>query len=520
MAKSRGVVRRVTSLMVRKDGVKLLTMWMAMVVAALPVLTPSLFSASSWETSLFSEWEPPTARHGALLDSLQKTRLLETEPEGLWDRPDSGGWMPCARREEESSRPAVSNGYLQVFLEGGLNQQRMGICDAVVVAKILNATLLLPHFDVNPVWKDSSSFADIFDVEHFLDTLKLDVEIVTELPREFEWSTREYYATGYRATRVKNAPVQASPEWYITNVLPLMQSSGVVAVAPFSHRLAFNDLPAEIQRLRCKVNFEALRFVPSINRLGNIIVERLRQSQARNVDGDAKNPKYLALHLRFDKDMAAHSACDFGGGKAERLALAKYRSVVWQGRVSNALLSDKELRDKGKCPMTPEEVGIMLAALGFGHETRVYLASYTVYGGSARMEFLRTLFPGMNTKHTLATAEELQPFEGKASQLAAIDYLVSLQSDIFFSASRGNMHNSLAAHRTYLNVRKTIKPDMNLMARLFTNNNLTWPEFRRSVIEGHRNRMGQVTLRQPTQSIYTYPAPDCMCTTRRSIAEI
>jgi hypothetical protein len=388
--------------------------------------------------------------------------------------------------------------------------------------------------------------------------------------------------------------------------------------------------------------------------------------------------------------MAAHSACDFGGGKAERLALAKYRSVVWQGRVSNALLSDKELRDKGKCPMTPEEVGIMLAALGFGPETHVYLASYTVsiqyptllrthdvsgsyhfvslvsfwcsdllhfgasfaqveepslssywafrdelhnqhcflypwlgfvldllqvYGGSARMEFLRTLFPGMETKHTLATAEELQPFEGKASQLAAIDYLVSLQSDIFMSASRGNMHNSLvrnrsqvigeftvepfalkqtypsiqdytsilsfqhlwldrvnskdliqlctcalnkyfklpwksclsnvvmcviailscmlnsilmfvhvfvlqAAHRTYLNVRKTIKPDMNLMARLFANKNLTWPEFRRSVIEGHRNRMGQVTLRQPTQSIYTYPAPDCMCTTRRSIAEI
>lgn len=68
-----------------------------------------------------------------------------------------------------------------------------------------------------------SSFADIFDVDHFLDTLILDVNIITELPREFEWSTREYYATGFRATRVKNAPVQASPEWYITNVLPLMR---------------------------------------------------------------------------------------------------------------------------------------------------------------------------------------------------------------------------------------------------------------------------------------------------------
>lgn len=56
-----------------------------------------------------------------------------------------------------------------------------------------------------------------------MQTLARDVYIVKELPREFYWSTREYYATGIRATRIKNAPVQASPEWYITNVLPIMK---------------------------------------------------------------------------------------------------------------------------------------------------------------------------------------------------------------------------------------------------------------------------------------------------------
>jgi len=29
------------------------------------------------------------------------------------------------------------------------------ICDVVAVAKILNATLVIPHFEVNHVWQDS-----------------------------------------------------------------------------------------------------------------------------------------------------------------------------------------------------------------------------------------------------------------------------------------------------------------------------------------------------------------------------
>lgn len=76
--------------------------------------------------------------------------------------------------------------------------------------------------------------------------------------------------------------------------------------------------------------------------------------------------------------MAAHSACDFGGGKAEKLALAKYRQAIWQGRVLNSQFTDEELRNQGRCPLTPEEIGILLAALGFDNSTRLYLASHKV----------------------------------------------------------------------------------------------------------------------------------------------
>lgn len=86
----------------------------------------------------------------------------------------------------------------------------------------------------------------------------------------------------------------------------------------------------------------------------------------------------LLFQPKFVQDMAAHSACDFGGGKAEKLALAKYRQVLWQGRVLNSQFSDEELRSQGRCPLTPEEIGLLLAALGFSNNTRLYLASHKV----------------------------------------------------------------------------------------------------------------------------------------------
>lgn len=64
---------------------------------------------------------------------------------------------------------------------------------------------------------------DIFDVDHFINALKEDISVVKELPNEFSWSTREYYGSAIRATRIKTAPVHASANWYRENVLPVLQ---------------------------------------------------------------------------------------------------------------------------------------------------------------------------------------------------------------------------------------------------------------------------------------------------------
>lgn len=52
---------------------------------------------------------------------------------------------------------------------------------------------------------------------------------------------------------------------------------------------------------------------------------------------------------------------------------------------------------------------------------------------------------------------------------------------------------------------------MQLLGPVFLNKSLTWPEFQEAVNEGHKGRQGQIRLRVGEKSIYTYPAPDCMC---------
>lgn len=485
----------------------------------LPAFFTYLFAPLAYASPsvLLSDSSVPKPRHSRLFKTALQRQDLNDQDSELWTPLPNQGWKPCIESTSPSSSLPESSGYIQVFLDGGLNQQRMGICDAVAVAKILNATLVIPYLEVNPVWKDTSNFMDIFDVDHFINVLKDDIRIVKELPDEYTWSTREYYASAVRSTRVKNAPLHASANWYLANVSPVLESYGIAAISPFSHRLGFNNIPMDIQRLRCKVNFEALVFVPHIRNLGDVVVNRLRYPAAETERGylqqvvDTKGSKgagkFVALHLRFDKDMAAHSACDFGGGKAEKKALARYRQAIWQGRVFNSRFTDEELRNQGRCPLTPEEIGLLLAALGFDNSTRLYLASHKVYGGEARISVLRKLFPQIEDKKSLASAAERVQIKGKASLSAAVDYYVSMHSDIFVSASPGNMHNAVVGHRTYLNL-KTIRPNMALLGQVFMNKSMSWSGFQEAV--QRKQRLGEIKVRKAKQSIYTYPVPDCL----------
>jgi hypothetical protein len=52
-------------------------------------------------------------------------------------------------------------------------------------------------------------------------------------------------------------------------------------------------------------------------------------------------------------------------------------------------------------------------------------------------------------KETLLESSDLRFFQNHSSQMAALDYLVSLESDIFVPTYDGNMAKVVEGHRRY-----------------------------------------------------------------------
>ncbi|XVE87736.1 hypothetical protein DITRI_Ditri19aG0011700 [Diplodiscus trichospermus] len=460
------------------------------------------------------------------------------EPKDLWLEPvvPASAWRPCA--DQRNWEPSEGkNGYIMVTANGGMNQQRVAVCNAVVVARLLNATLVVPKFMYSSVWKDVSQFNDIYQEEHFINYLTPDIRIVKELPEELK--SLDLEAIGSVVTDI-DIRKEAKPSFYLKNILPNLLQKRVVHFVGFGNRLAFDPIPFQLQRLRCRCNFHALKFVPKIQETAALLLERLRQHSARpgtldhylvgpravsamiaRSDPSAKASRYLALHLRFEIDMVAHSLCEFGGGEEERQELEAYRQIHFPAltelKKTEKLPSPAMLRSEGLCPLTPEEAILMLAALGFSRKTHIYVAGAQIYGGKARLAALTSLYPNLVTKENLLSSEELEPFMNFSSQLAALDFITCTAADAFAMTDSGSQLSSLVAgYRIYYGGGRmpTIRPNKRRLAAIFLKNNtIEWKVFEQRVRKAVRQTK-HIQSRPKARSVYRYPrCKECMCLT-------
>ncbi|GAB2270191.1 Rhamnogalacturonan I rhamnosyltransferase 1 [Dionaea muscipula] len=393
-----------------------------------------------------------------------------------------------------------NNGYLMVSCNGGLNQMRSAICDMVAIARYLNVTLIVPQLDKTSFWADPSEFQDIFDVDHFITSLRDEVRILKELPPRLK--KRVDLGRVYSM-----APVSWSDiSYYLNQILPLIQKFKVVHLNRTDARLANNDQPLEIQRLRCRVNYSDLRFTAQIEELGRKVVRLLRQ-----------NGPFLVLHLRYEMDMLAFSGCTQGcnSEEVEELTRMRYAYPWWKEKIINSDLKRKD----GLCPLTPEETALTLKALGIDPSIQIYIAAGEIYGGDRRTAALVSAYPKLVRKETLLNPSDLRYFQNHSSQMAALDYLVSLESDIFVPTYDGNMAKVVEGHRRYLGFRKTTLLERRLLVDLidkYTSGHLSWDKFSSAVKEAHADRMGNPGKRvvipdRPKEEDYFYANPhECL----------
>ncbi|XP_027149042.1 O-fucosyltransferase 9 isoform X2 [Coffea eugenioides] len=326
----------------------------------------------------------------------------------VWTLKPRQSWKPCIHQTASHAELPKSNGFLIIEANGGLNQQRLSICDAVAVAGLLNATLVIPMFHFNSVWRDSSKFGDIFDEDFFIYALRNRVEIVRELPE----AVLQHF--DHNISNIVNLRLKAwsSPTYYLQKVVPKIVELGAVRVAPFSNRLA-HAVPPNIQGLRCLSNFEALRFSESIRMLAAKMVDRMVKNSSKS------GGKYISVHLRFEEDMVAFSCCVYDGGEEEKREMDIARERSWRGkfRRRGRIIRPGANRRDGKCPLTPLEVGMMLHGMGFDNNTFIYVAAGKIYQAEKYMAPLKQMFPHLETKDTLASPEELAPFKVGCSRL-------------------------------------------------------------------------------------------------------
>lgn len=346
---------------------------------------------------------------------------------------------------------------------------RRDLCDGVGIARLLNATLVLPKFEVAAYWDESSGFTDVFDVEYFIQQLKGFIKVAKELPPEIASKEPVHVDCSKRKGQFD----------YIESVLPSLLEHHYISITPAMSQRR-DRYPQYAKAALCQACYNALRLTRSLEKKASELFEAI--------------PKpFLSLHLRFEPDMVAYSQCVYTGLSPDSI------KAVEDARGDRKPLTGElaELwRKRGKCPLTPNETAFILQALSIPTDTNIYLAAGD---GVMEIEGLTSIYTNVVTKSSLLSGEDFRRMHGNTK--AALDYYVSINSDSYIMTYFGNMDKMVGAMRAVKGLYKTLFLSRKAFAE-FTALGLRGKELSEAMWKAHRDDfvMGRGSA-----------LPDCFC---------
>ncbi|KFK38920.1 hypothetical protein AALP_AA3G177800 [Arabis alpina] len=398
---------------------------------------------------------------------LSSASLLDFD---IWSVKRLVEWRPCKWWLQGHLTPlhTKSNGYIRIDCYGGLNQMRRDFCDGVGIARLLNATLVLPKFEVAAYWNESR-FADVFDVDYFIQKMSGFIQVVKDLPKDL--ASKEPF-------RVDGSKRKGQFDYRESILPPLLEHRYISFTPAMSQRR--DRYPQYAKATLCQACYSALRLTTSLEKKA---IELL----------DVIPKPFLSLHLRFEPDMVAYSRCEYPNLSPSLIAAieaARVERKPWTGEVAQSW------RKRGKCPLTPNETALMLQSLRISTSTNIYLAAGD---GLMEMEGFTSVYTKVFTKSALLNHEDFTRMHGNTK--AALDYYVSINSDAYVATYFGNMDKMVAAMRAYKGMHKTLFLSRKAFAEL-TSQGLEEEELKKSLWEVHKNdfEIGRGSA-----------LPDCFC---------
>ncbi|CAL9114802.1 unnamed protein product [Musa textilis] len=308
--------------------------------------------------------------------------------------------QPYAKPRNFYPVPGQQNGLIYAKIFGGFVKIRSSICDLVAIARLLNATLVIPEIQQSVrskgISKKFKSFSYLYDEEQFIAALLDDVIVIKSLPTDLKEARKR------RKFPTISPKRSASPSFYIGEVLPKLKQSKVIRMLVSDGGCLQPILPSsldEYQRLRCRVAFHALKFRSEIQALGKQMVERLQATVG----------PYLSYHPGLVRNtLAFHGCAELFQDVHTELIQYRRKQLIKQGTVDEDLVVDSVARKtNGSCPLMPEEVGLLLRAMGYPPNTVIYLAGSETFGGQRILVPLQAMYTNLVDRTSLCSKKEL-----------------------------------------------------------------------------------------------------------------